>query len=227
MKNHKLKRYIIEKYINFIFSRLFCCNHTCYCVGMVSVTSGCVISVSHYQSRSAMYIRGQSDSTKFHRIGRGSSKCLYWVHCGNNISKFYTLFWKQCRSHWYEAILFITINFCMLGNFSCFCCRQLTLFKLTFWKIIFRNTIRVSNGLDPDQDRHVVDPDLGPNCLHRQQMLPLARKELNPHYKDINKNDIHVAPLDDWMHDKKWQSPIAYSVTIFSWTFTVDGHRRK
>ena len=27
--------------------------------------------------------------------------------------------------------------------------------------------IRVSNDLDPDQDRHSVGPDLGPNCLHR------------------------------------------------------------
>ena len=27
--------------------------------------------------------------------------------------------------------------------------------------------IRLSNGLDPDQDRHVVGPDLDPNCLHR------------------------------------------------------------
>ena len=33
--------------------RLFCCNHTCYRVGMVSVTSS-----SRYQSRSLMYIRG-------------------------------------------------------------------------------------------------------------------------------------------------------------------------
>ena len=29
------------------------------------------------------------------------------------------------------------------------------------------NTIRVSNGLDPDQDQHFVGPDLGPNCLQR------------------------------------------------------------
>ena len=27
------------------------------------------------------------------------------------------------------------------------------------------NTIRVSYGFDPDQDRHFVGPDLGPNCL--------------------------------------------------------------
>ena len=42
----------------------------------------------------------------------------------------------------------------------------------------FMNTIRVSKGFDPDQDRHSVGPDLGSNCL---QMLsadesPLARK---------------------------------------------------
>ena len=31
----------------------------------------------------------------------------------------------------------------------------------------FRNTIRVSYSLDPDQARHFVGPDLGPNCLQR------------------------------------------------------------
>ena len=36
----------------------------------------------------------------------------------------------------------------------------------------FRNTIRVSNGLDLDQDRHSVDPDLGPNC---KQELGIVR----------------------------------------------------
>ena len=30
----------------------------------------------------------------------------------------------------------------------------------------FRNTIRVSNGLDPDQDRRSVGPDLGTNYFH-------------------------------------------------------------
>ena len=35
-------------------------HHTCYCVGMVSVRSSSryVTSVSRYQSRSSMYIRG-------------------------------------------------------------------------------------------------------------------------------------------------------------------------
>ena len=45
------------------------------------------------------------------------------------------------------------------------------------------NAIRESSGFDPDQDRHSVGPDLGPNCLQRlsadiNQELPLARKEL-------------------------------------------------
>ena len=39
--------------------------------------------------------------------------------------------------------------------------------KSTFSKKSFRNTIRVSNSLDPDQARHFVGPDLDPNCLQR------------------------------------------------------------
>ena len=39
--------------------------------------------------------------------------------------------------------------------------------KLSFSKISFWNIISVSNILDPDQDRHSVGPDLGPNCLQR------------------------------------------------------------
>ena len=43
--------------------------------------------------------------------------------------------------------------------------------QMLFSKHAFRNTIRVSNGLDPDQDRHSVGPDLGPNCLQRLSLL--------------------------------------------------------
>ena len=45
-------------------SRLFCCNHICYCVNMVSVTSvSCYITSASryhplYQRRSSMYIHG-------------------------------------------------------------------------------------------------------------------------------------------------------------------------
>ena len=49
--------------------------------------------------------------------------------------------------------------------------------KLTFSKDSFRNTIRMSNSLDSDQDPHSVGPDLGPNCLQRyQQMTKVAEQ---------------------------------------------------
>ena len=51
LKEHKLH-----------LSRLFCCNHTCYCVNMVFLTSHYITLVSRYhpryQSRSLMYIHG-------------------------------------------------------------------------------------------------------------------------------------------------------------------------
>ena len=37
--------------------------------------------------------------------------------------------------------------------------------KKNFAKKSFTNTIRLSNGLDPDQDRRSVGSDLGPNYL--------------------------------------------------------------
>ena len=37
--------------------------------------------------------------------------------------------------------------------------------KSTVSKVSFKNTTRVSNSLEPDQDS--VGPDLGPNCLQR------------------------------------------------------------
>ena len=37
--------------------------------------------------------------------------------------------------------------------------------KINFLENSFKNTIRVSNNLDPDQARHFVGPDLGPNFL--------------------------------------------------------------
>ena len=37
--------------------------------------------------------------------------------------------------------------------------------NLSFLKKSFRNTIRVSNSLEPDQARHYVWPDMGPTCL--------------------------------------------------------------
>ena len=46
---------------NTLYNRLFCCNYTCYFVGIhgsVASASRFLTSVSRYQSRSSMYIRG-------------------------------------------------------------------------------------------------------------------------------------------------------------------------
>ena len=60
-----------------------------------------------------------------------------------------------------------TLSLCMLGNFACFGSRLLTAFKMNFFniKIFHEHSQSVSNGLDPDQDRQKVGPDLGPNCF--------------------------------------------------------------
>ena len=72
---------------------------------------------------------------------------------------------KICLNQYLEADFYgkTALTLCMLGNFPCFCCRLLTVFIITFFRSYFRNTIRVSNSLDPDQDGHSVLPDLGPN----------------------------------------------------------------
>ena len=54
---------------------------------------------------------------------------------------------------------------CMLDNFAFFVWSCFK--KSTFLKNSFKNTIRVSNSLDPDQAGPMVRPDLGPNCLQR------------------------------------------------------------
>ena len=67
-------------------------------------------------------------------------------------------------------LLFLhTLSWCHINLFDC-------------W--IFFKTIRVSNSLDPDQARHFVGSDLGPNCLQRlsadvRQKSPLAGKKLS------------------------------------------------
>ena len=45
-------------------------------------------------------------------------------------------------------------------------------------KKYFRNTITVSNSLDPDQDRRSVGPDLGPNCLQKLSADDTSRQRV-------------------------------------------------
>ena len=63
-----------------------------------------------------------------------------------------------------------------------FCC-LLIFSNLTFSKNSIRNTIRVLNSLDPDQDLHTAEPDLGKNCYQRSM---LAGKELIQTFRSFN-----------------------------------------
>ena len=58
-------------------------------------------------------------------------------------------------------------------------CRLLIFFKINFFEKKIRNTIRVSNSLDPDQARHFVGPDLGLNCLQRFLADDTSRQRVN------------------------------------------------
>ena len=58
-----------------------------------------------------------------------------------------------------------SLTLCILCNFACFL-SYMDFFKLSLKKTL-RNTIRVSNSLDPDQAWHFVGPNLDPNCLQR------------------------------------------------------------
>ena len=51
--------------------------------------------------------------------------------------------------------------------------------KSTFSKTFFRNIIRVSNSLNPDQARHFVGPDLGPICLQRLSADDISKQKVN------------------------------------------------
>ena len=56
------------------------------------------------------------------------------------------------------------VTLCMLGNFSCVL--PSTIFQnKPFSEYSFRNTVRESNSLVPDQAQPFVGPDLGSKCL--------------------------------------------------------------
>ena len=102
----------------------------------------------------------------FHRVSRRNSSAWGYIKTKipgwlNNRIQFSIQLRNPCQ--------FIKLwTLCMLGNFSWFFYRLLNFFfKLPFSKNSFRKTIRVSNGLEPDQGQCSVRPDLGPNCLQR------------------------------------------------------------
>ena len=47
------------------------------------------------------------------------------------------------------------------------------------------NTIRVSNGLDPDQDQNSVSPDLGPNCVQQTTKFAASKERVKHPWADL------------------------------------------
>ena len=56
---------------------------------------------------------------------------------------------------------------CILGTFHIIVVVCRLFFKLTFFKTSFRNTFRVINGFDPNQDQRYISPYLDTYCLPR------------------------------------------------------------
>ena len=72
----------------------------------------------------------------------------------------------------------------------------------TLWMLDFFNTIRVSKNLDPDQARHFVGPDLGPNGLQRLSA-------------DIAGTELNTKQLVDTFWLKPWLKLISFGINFF------------
>ena len=71
-----------------------------------------------------------------------------------------------------------TLTHCIVGNFAFLSFADF--FIINFLKKkSFRNTIRMSSSLDPEQVRRFVGPDLGPNCLPRLSADDTDRQRVN------------------------------------------------
>ena len=77
----------------------------------------------------------------------------------------------------------------------------------------FFSTTKVSNSLGPDQGRHFVWPDLGPNCLQRlisrQQKSLLMGKEINT--KQLVDTTFWLKP---WL---KFYLALTFSIWLKCW----------
>ena len=84
--------------------------------------------------------------------------------------------------------------------------------KSTFLKNSSRNTIWVSNRLDPDQARHFVRTDLGPNCLQRLSADDTRRQRV----KQMNQKIITIFLLKLFAnHYLRQKLPVSKATNIF------------
>ena len=94
-------------------------------------------------------------------------------------------------------------------------CRLLIFFKINIFSNSFGNTIRVSNSLDPDQSRHFVGPDLGPNCLQKLPADGASRQRVTSSLSDaVDISVIHPTPTPSESFLYLW-SPYWFPTRLF------------
>ena len=81
-----------------------------------------------------------------------------------------------------------------------FCC-LLIVSKSFFSENSYKNTISVSNSLDPNQDLHSFGPDLGPNCLQRLSADGTSRQRVDRVFR------VNTTMLL-WVQDADCNNPI-------------------
>ena len=87
-------------------------------------------------------------------------------------------------THYFANVLYLSI--CILRNCSCFYFRLLTFFNFKFLKNKQpRTTIRVSNSLDPDQDRHSDGLHLGSNCWQTTKLSTGMQRVITGKYFSV------------------------------------------
>ena len=94
--------------------------------------------------------------------------------CPNAISMQFTNLVKNCTIYMYSPFT-RAITDCLCRDLNLCACWVIFHAFIFVWRHFskskfsktFRNTIGVSNGLDPDQDLYFVGPDLDPNSLQR------------------------------------------------------------
>ena len=116
------------------------------------------------------------------------------IRCFKDVKFGFTLRYIEIRNHFLKyhpprvpakacACICFNIIYTLYGSL-------LTFFKIKFLKNKpSRTTIRVSNSLDSDQDRHSVGLHLGSNCLQkaigRRQNYPLACRVITGKYFSV------------------------------------------
>ena len=123
--------------------------------------------------------------------------------------------WQKVQSRWYKNYIFA--KKCILISFLIFEYCFYYSFTLYYCVIFYSLDARFfqyhpgSNSLYPDQTRHFVGPDLGPNCLQRLS-ADIAGKELN------------TDQLVDTFWLKFWQKLISFGSNLFQLTKVLANH---